>query len=79
MQFVMNQELSNLLDHAEEAFQIPCWNETGDPNYLAKNTSGDNLLHAAVGQKLPESVRFLVKQGLDICLLYTSPSPRDRG
>ena len=66
MQFAMNQELSTLLDHAEEAFQIPCRNETGYPNFLATNSCGDNLLHAAVGQKMPESIRFLVKQGVDI-------------
>ena len=34
---------------------------------------------AGILQGLAEGVHFAQKAGLDVCLLYTSPSPRDRG
>ena len=72
----MTPELESLLDHAEKAYQIPCRDESGAPVFHAVNYLGDNLLHAAVGQDIPETVRFLVRQGLDINArgdLYDTP------
>ena len=72
----MDQELSDLLNHAEEAFQIPCWDHAGNPDFHAINRAGDNLIHAAVGQRMSKSIRFLVGLGIDINArgdLYETP------
>ena len=64
---MLEQELEDLLDHAEEAYQIPCRDEFGNPLLDAKNRgTGDTLLHVAVGQQLPDLIRYLVDRGLDI-------------
>ena len=36
------------------------------PKFHAQSQCGDTLLHAAVGQQLSDSIRFLVEQGLDL-------------
>ena len=38
-----------------------------------------NLLEGISSRTLSDKLRFLVDEGLVTCLLYTSPSPRDRG
>ncbi len=73
---MVKHDLDGLLDHAEESYRIPCRDKAGNPDYNAVNTLGDNLLHAAVGQDIPEVIRFLVRQGLDINArgdLYDTP------
>ena len=63
---IMTEELQHLLDHAEEAYQIPCRDDAGRLDLLARNSAGDTLVHAAVGQQYAESIRFLVLQGVDV-------------
>ena len=62
----MQAELQQLLDHAEEAFQMPCLDEAGNPQFFARNHCGDTLVHVAVGQQFTDSIRFLAQQGVDL-------------
>jgi len=62
----MKINLSDLLDQAEEGYQIQCRDESGKLNLFAKSSCGDTLLHVAVGRKNECEVRYLVEQGLDI-------------
>jgi ankyrin repeat protein len=62
----MNYDITELLDHAEEGYQIPCYKDDGSVDLFAKSHCGDTLLHVAVGRQEPEAVRYLVNQGLDI-------------
>jgi len=63
----MEIELNDLLDHAEEAYQIYCRQNGGALNLNAKNSCGDPLLHPAVGLKCSSLVKHLVSSvGLDI-------------
>ncbi len=59
-------DLSDLLDQAENGYQIPCQKENGDIDLFAKSYSGDTLLHVAVVRKCLKEIRFLVEEGLDI-------------
>lgn len=58
--------LSDLIDQAEEGFQIQCRDKTGKVNLFAKSSCGDTFLHVAVGRGNESEISFLVKKGLDI-------------
>jgi len=62
----MSVHLHQLLDQAEDGYLIPCRNEEGDVDLFARATSGDTLLHVAVGRHRADEVKYLIDQGLDI-------------
>jgi len=62
----MKPNLTDLIDQAEEGYQIQCRDESGKLNLSAKSYCDDTLLHVAVGRENESEVRYLVEQGLDI-------------
>ena len=62
----MKPKLRALLRQAEEGYLIPCLKEDGSIDLFARASSGDTLLHVAVGQRDLATIRFLLEAGLDI-------------
>ena len=62
----MALDLTYLLDQAEDGYLIPCRKEDGTTDIHARATSGDTLLHVAVGQRDFSAIRHLAEAGLDI-------------
>ena len=62
----MTLDLTSLLDQAEDGYLIPCRKEDGTTDIHARATSGDTLLHVAVGQRDFAAIRYLAEAGLDI-------------
>jgi ankyrin repeat protein len=62
----MGINLTELLDHAEECFQIQCHNDSEEVNLLSKSYCGDTLLHVAVIRENSDEVNYLINEGLDI-------------
>jgi ankyrin repeat protein len=64
----MKINLTDLLKQAEEGYLIPCYNKFGEINLFARATTGDSLLHVAVGRRNIGELRYLLDKKLDINL-----------
>ena len=58
--------LTELLDQAEECFQINCCNDSEEVDLFSESYCGDTLLHVAVIRENPNEVNYLIDKGLDI-------------
>ena len=66
------ERAANPRAYIRRAFQR-IWRETGKPCFVVEKTCANSLRVPFVDAVVPEA------EYIHICLLYTSPSPRDRG
>ena len=62
----MNIDLTDLLEHGEDGYGIPCHKDNGSVNIMAKSSTGDTLLHVAVARHNIQETQYLLDNGLDI-------------
>ena len=82
----LNLESGNILAEAEELvgtdiyFEFPSVGATGNIAMAAVRARGTTKLYnCAKEPEITQLCEFLNSMGANICLLYTSPRPRDRG
>ena len=59
-------DLTELLEQAEECFQIQCFKDSEDIDFFAKSYCGETLLHVAAIREKANEIKLLIKKGLDI-------------